>query len=625
MPPGPRNWISRFRHRGGARPARHRRLSRPLQRTAGLEWLEQRLALTASVQVRFEFTDLADTPLTAITVGEDFRLKVYVKDIRENAQGLFQAYLDVGYPQALATPNGSIVHGPAFSTATFGDTNTPGLIDETGGIDTDQVQPSPGNVELLLFSVPFHANTDGDFDLVPNLAQASQRRIVLWELSSGTPLSDIQFVGASIDINLSNIRPTLTDVDTLTGAIEDTEFLIDYATLADAANEFDPDSSPISFRVESVTAGSLTKGGTPVSPGATLLSPGESWVWTPPEDANGLISAFDIRAFDGNSASLAAVTTMIDVTAINDAPSFVPGPGQWRSAAGAVTVPGWATDISPGPADEAGQEVTFEVSTDNDAMFSDVPSISSDGTLTYTVAPSESDMAKVTVVLTDNGAPFDTDQNTSPEYTFYVLLDPDERFWHNPFMREDVDRNGAVQPLDALQVINRLILFGTHELPAAPAPPDGPPPFVDVNDDGFLFPIDALIVINYLILNNPPANPTAATASPASASQISAVDYELRALGPYEALGSFAAQSILNASLLTRSGTPLGESAADESPVAVPASALNHTASDDDARPQSILDDIYAGWVVDDLFDGAESDVGDPLTGAQIAESGMEP
>ena len=52
--------------------------------------------------------------------------------------------------------------------------------------------------------------------------------------------------------------------------------------------------------------------------------------------------------------------------------------------AGAQTVVGWATAISPGAADEAGQTLTFNVSNDNNGLFAAQPALAANGTLTYT-------------------------------------------------------------------------------------------------------------------------------------------------------------------------------------------------------------------------------------------------
>lgn len=73
-----------------------------------------------------------------------------------------------------------------------------------------------------------------------------------------------------------------------------------------------------------------------------------------------------------------------------------------------------------------------------------------------------------------------------------VVLPP----WQNPALRQDVDNDGVVAPLDALRIINRLNADEGGPLPAPGE--DAPPPYLDVDGDGFLAPLDALQVINYL-------------------------------------------------------------------------------------------------------------------------------
>ena len=116
--------------------------------------------------------------------------------------------------------------------------------------------------------------------------------------------------------------PTLTTVSTLPGATEDTALTITYATLAAAADEADGDGDTLSFRVEAVSTGTLTKSGSPVVAGTTLLGTGESLGWTPAANANGIVNAFTIKAWDGTTASATAIQVQVTVTAVNDAPSF---------------------------------------------------------------------------------------------------------------------------------------------------------------------------------------------------------------------------------------------------------------------------------------------------------------
>jgi Dockerin type I domain len=72
--------------------------------------------------------------------------------------------------------------------------------------------------------------------------------------------------------------------------------------------------------------------------------------------------------------------------------------------------------------------------------------------------------------------------------------------WQNPRLNVDVNNDGVVSPLDALNVINALSRFATTDnLVGSPVPTT---PYVDVNGDGSLSPIDVLVVINYLARQN---------------------------------------------------------------------------------------------------------------------------
>jgi hypothetical protein len=108
---------------------------------------------------------------------------------------------------------------------------------------------------------------------------------------------------------------------------------------------------------------------------------------------------------------------------VNDAPSFVKGPNQsGLSPLGPQNVPGWATAISAGPADEASQTVTFTVTNDNPGLFSVAPAVSSNGTLTYTPALLALGTANVTVRAVDNGGSANGGVDTSPPETFTITI-----------------------------------------------------------------------------------------------------------------------------------------------------------------------------------------------------------
>src|SRR6185369_9464144 len=101
--------------------------------------------------------------------------------------------------------------------------------------------------------------------------------------------------------------------------------------------------------------------------------------------ANGTATVSVSLKDDGGTANGGVDTTTqtfnITVNAVNDAPSFTKGADQAvNNNAGAQTVAGWATAISPGAANESGQTLTFQViNNSNPTLFSAGVAVSSTG------------------------------------------------------------------------------------------------------------------------------------------------------------------------------------------------------------------------------------------------------
>lgn len=110
---------------------------------------------------------------------------------------------------------------------------------------------------------------------------------------------------------------------------------------------------------------------------------------------------------------------------VNKAPTFVAGPNQTVAHdSGTHTVVGWAKSISPGATSEASQTLTFQVTTNNNALFSVLPTISRSGTLTYKLAAGKSGKATVTVRLKDSGGTANGGVNISIAHTFTITVTP---------------------------------------------------------------------------------------------------------------------------------------------------------------------------------------------------------
>jgi hypothetical protein len=192
-------------------------------------------------------------------------------------------------------------------TATDADTPTNALtFSISGGADADKFTINNSTGVLAFASAP-------DFEQ-PTDVGANNVYDVTVQVSDGSHTDSQAIAVAVTNVADVNTPPTLTTVSTLTGATEDTPFMITYATLAAAADEADTDGDTVSFRIESVLAGTLTKDGIPITPGVTLLGPGEQLVWTPPATVSGITAAFTITAFDGTTSSGAPVTVSVNLT-----------------------------------------------------------------------------------------------------------------------------------------------------------------------------------------------------------------------------------------------------------------------------------------------------------------------
>ena len=148
--------------------------------------------------------------------------------------------------------------------------------------------------------------------------------------------------------------------------------------------------------------------------------------YTTAANANGAVS-ITVTAIDdggvlnGGVNSSTPQTFFINITPVNDVPSFTIGPNQTvAEGAGPQSVLNWATAINPGPTDEAAQTLNFIVSTDNDALFTTLPAVAANGTLTYELAPNALGPITVTLSLHDSGGIANGGIDTSATQTFTI-------------------------------------------------------------------------------------------------------------------------------------------------------------------------------------------------------------
>ncbi len=178
--------------------------------------------------------------------------------------------------------------------------------------------------------------------------------------------------------------------------------------------------------ITSVTATSSNTGLVPNdSAHRSVVASGSTGVVTinPATNQNGFT---DITVTVNRTSGSQSETFVLVVNPVNDPPSFTKGPDLTTNEDnGPVPFTGWATNISPGPADEAGQAVSFQITGNtNAALFSAGPSISSTGTLTYTPAANANGTATITIALMDNDGTVNGGVDTSPSQTFTITVNP---------------------------------------------------------------------------------------------------------------------------------------------------------------------------------------------------------
>ncbi|MGI0487175.1 cadherin-like domain-containing protein [Pantanalinema rosaneae CENA516] len=251
----------------------------------------------------------------------------------------------------------------------------------------------------------------------------------------------------TIDVNVLPINdaPTLTITPTTVTVLEDTPLNLTGITVTDV------DSGTNAVRVSVVAGrGTLTVGNAggvtfvddTVNNASTIVFEGviadiqtalSSLAYQGNPDVNGT-DTITIQVNDqgatGAPGPLSVTRSLtVNVTPVNDRPTFTGGSNVViNEDAGAQTIAGWATNILRGPAtatDEVTQTVTFNVTTDNAALFSTAPTVdSATGNLIFTAAPNANGTANVTVTLRDNGGTANGGVDTSTPYVFTIVVNP---------------------------------------------------------------------------------------------------------------------------------------------------------------------------------------------------------
>ncbi|WP_154223472.1 Ig-like domain-containing protein [Marinicella rhabdoformis] len=131
---------------------------------------------------------------------------------------------------------------------------------------------------------------------------------------------------------------------------------------------------------------------------------------------------FTVIANDGQVDS-APATISVTVNPINDAPSFTSGGNVNVLKTAGPYSQTWATAIAAGPVDESSQNLSFNITAnDNAAIFTQQPTIDANGLLTFTGVNNATGTANLTVELMDDGGTANGGIDTSTAVNFTITL-----------------------------------------------------------------------------------------------------------------------------------------------------------------------------------------------------------
>ncbi len=255
---------------------------------------------------KIELVDLNNNPLTSIAIGQNFKLRLVVEDLRDSADaaGVFAAFADLNYDKDLVELVGSspITRLNNFTLTPAGDFSVAGLINELGAVQA-VLQPSQVASQAML-EVLFKAKAAGQANFSTDAADSSGNKFLVY-LDDAKPevaTNRIRFGTASLAIGRN------------------------FEAVNDSFN-FNEDSSNNSLNVldnDTIVSGSgavltILSVGTPSSNGTVAIAnDGKSIRYTPAANFNGG-ETFTYTVRDQNGTQATATVT-IQVQPVNDPP-----------------------------------------------------------------------------------------------------------------------------------------------------------------------------------------------------------------------------------------------------------------------------------------------------------------
>jgi large repetitive protein len=253
------------------------------------------------VRFRLVTTNLEGTEVDSLAIGQEFYLQVFVADIREEARGVYAAYLDVLFTNELVTTAGDLEFGDQFPGDRVGDLTDPTRINDAGAI---MELEETGDTEFLLFQVRMRAIGGGEEVIQSQYADNSPLRdTFVFGTTEPVPENLIGFGSATVLIS-----SPFTAVNDLFNIDEDTS-----STLDVLANDLFPGGDTSLLRIVAV--------GTPDQGGEVSITEDGRIFYQPAADFFGVESFTYTITDDVSGTSMATVT--VQVQPVNDHPTAV--------------------------------------------------------------------------------------------------------------------------------------------------------------------------------------------------------------------------------------------------------------------------------------------------------------
>ena len=253
------------------------------------------------VRVRLEVTDANNSPVSTLEVGDTFKLRAFVQDVRSEATGVFSLYQDVTYSANLATvaTSNAIVHGPQYGSSPSGDTSTAGLLNEIGSFAPSFTPLGPS--EQLLYSVTFTATRSGTLTFTGDAPDVLPLHdIGVYGQNGAVPVDEVDFGRTSVVIAASF-------------TVNNDTFNFNEDTSNNSLNVLANDVPPTGVTLTIAGVGTPSSGST-----VSIAQDGRSLIYTPKANFFGE-DTFTYTATDGSD--VVEATVIVQVFPVNDPPT----------------------------------------------------------------------------------------------------------------------------------------------------------------------------------------------------------------------------------------------------------------------------------------------------------------